>query len=213
MRVALRDYERWLHHYDDPNSSLSWRLRQVQAWLQEDIDRRAGPIRVLSVCAGDGRDIIDVLAGRRDAARVQTVLLEAHPGIADLARDRAAAADVAGLLVRTCDAADTANYAGAVPAEVVLLVGIFGNISSADIQTVIATAPRFCSPGAALIWSRGRDRHDINDGIRRAFADAGFVELAYAEADFDSRPAVGALRYDGPPVPLDTGRNLFTFLR
>ena len=168
---------------------------------------------MLSVCAGDGRDIIDVLAGRDDTSRVHTVLLEAHPRIADRARARARAAGISGLTVRTCDAADTANFADIVPADVVLLVGIFGNISPADIDMIIATAPQFCSPGATLIWSRGRDRDDINDHIRDEFAGTGFAELAYAESDLSSRPALGALRYDGPPVPLDTTRHLFTFWR
>lgn len=108
--MTLRDYEQWLHRYDDPGSSLSWRLSLVQSWLRDDLDHRSGPVQVLSVCAGDGRDIIDVLASRDDASRVRSVLLEAHPGIADRARDRAASAGISGVAVRTCDAADTANY-------------------------------------------------------------------------------------------------------
>ncbi len=149
-RVTLRDYEQWLQRYDDPRSALSWRLRQVQAWLSEKLEDRSGPIRVLSVCAGDGRDIIDVLAGREDSARVQSVLLEAHPGIAERARARAAAAGISGLTVRTGDAADTSAYVDAVPADLVLLVGIFGNISRTDISTTIAIPrsvelPRLCS--------------------------------------------------------------------
>lgn len=211
--MTLRDYQEWLHHYDDPSSSLSWRLRTVQAWLSAELDARPGPLKVLSVCAGDGRDIIDVLGARVDADRVRVVLLEAHPDIADQARDRAAAADVADLTVRICDAADTASYGDAVPADLVLLVGIFGNISHSDISRTIATAPQFCSPGATLIWSRGRDRDDLNDRIRAEFADAGFTELAYAESDLRSRPALGSVRYDGPSVPLDSEQHLFTFWR
>ena len=211
--VTLRDYEQWLHRYDDPGSSLSWRLSRVQAWLRDDLDHRAGPIQIVSVCAGDGRDIIDVLASRDDASRVQSVLLEAHPGIADRARHRATSAGISGVTVRTCDAADTANYADAAPADVVLLVGIFGNISPTDISATIATTPQFCAPGATVIWSRGRDRDDINDDIRAEFAKAGFVELAYAESDLPSLPALGSVRYDGPSVPLDTTQHLFTFWR
>jgi hypothetical protein len=211
--VTLRDYQEWLHHYDDPGSSLSWRLRTVQAWLSADLDTRPGPVKVLSVCAGDGRDIIDVLGARADAARVRVVLLEAHPEIATLARARAAAAQVGDLTVHTCDAADTANYGDAVPADVVLLVGIFGNISPADISRTIATAPQFCAPGATVVWSRGRDRDDLNDRIRAEFAEAGFTELAYAESDLRSRPALGSVRYDGAPVPLDPDQHLFTFWR
>ena len=115
--------------------------------------------------------------------------------------------------MRVCDAADTGAYVGAVPADVIQLVGIFGNISHADISTTIATAPQFCRPGATLIWSRGRDRDDINHRIRTEFAEAGFVELGYDESDLPSRPALGRMRYDGPPVALDTTQHLFTFWR
>lgn len=211
--MALRDYEQWLHHYDDPNSGLSWRLRHVQAWLGEELDRRPGPVKVLSVCAGDGRDIIDVLAGRDDASRVESVLLEAHPGIADRARQRAATAGLTTVSVRTCDAADTSSYAGAVPADLVLLVGIFGNISRTDLSRTIAAAPQFCAPAATLLWSRGRDQDDVNAEIRAEFIAAGFSELDYEEADLGAKPALGRMRYEGPPVPLVTGESLFTFWR
>ncbi len=144
---------------------------------------------------------------------MQSVLLEAHPGIAERARARAAAAGISGLTVRTGDAADTSAYVDAVPADLVLLVGIFGNISRTDISTTIAIAPQFCAPGATVIWSRGRDRDDINDSIRTEFAEAGFTELDYAESDLPSRPALGSMRYDGAPVPLDTTQHLFTFWR
>lgn len=94
-----------------------------------------------------------------------------------------------------------------------LLVGIFGNISHTDISTTIATAPQFCAPGATVIWSRGRDRDDINDRIRAEFAEAGFFELGYAESELPLRLTLGSMRYDGPPLPLDTKQHLFTFWR
>lgn len=214
-RMALRDYEQWLRHYDDPDSSLSWRLRHVQAHLREDLDGRTGAVRIVSVCAGDGRDIIDVLAARDDASRVEAVLLEAHPRIADRAKDRAVAAGLTGVRVRVGDAADTSAYVDAVPADILLLVGIFGNISETDISKTIATAPQFCAPGATVLWSRGRDgsRDDINDRIRAEFAEVGFSELTYAESDPVSGAALGTVRYDGAPVPLDPGQHLFTFWR
>ena len=68
--MALRDYEEWLTRYDDSESPVSWRLALVQRWLRAELDRRDGPLAAVSACAGNGRDIIDVLAERRDAGRV-----------------------------------------------------------------------------------------------------------------------------------------------
>jgi hypothetical protein len=44
---------------------------------------------------------------------------------------------------------------------------------------------------------------------------AGFVELGYREFDSgeEERAALGSARYDGPPQPLITGQQVFTFVR
>lgn len=209
----MRDYERWHERYDDPGSDLSWRLGVVRAHIRDALDAREGPVRALSLCAGDGRDLLGVLAGRDDAGRVRAVLVEVHPAIAGRARAAAAAAGLAASVeVRTADAGGTAAYADAVPAELVLLVGIMGNVTDDDLARTIAAAPALCAPGATLIWTRARAGGDRNDVVRARFAAAGFAELAYDVLDEDTLPSVGAVRYDGPPVPLPAGR-LFTFRR
>ncbi|MDQ3906641.1 MAG: hypothetical protein M3300_14720 [Actinomycetota bacterium] len=80
--------------------------------------------------------------------------MEAHPVIAERARRSAAA--VAYVEVRTADAGITDTYLDAVPAELVLLVGILGNINDIDLARTIATAPALCRPAGT--WSgRGRE--------------------------------------------------------
>jgi hypothetical protein len=140
------------------------------------------------------------------------VFVEAHQVIADRAR-RSAAAVAAQVEVRTADAGITDTYVGVVPAELILLVGILGNISDTDVARTIAIAPALCQPGATLLWSRARVDGDRNDSVRARFAAAEFTELGYATLDRDSWPAVGVVRYDGPPMSLPTGKKLFTFLR
>jgi hypothetical protein len=209
----MRDYERWHERYDDPGSDLSWRLGVVRDHIRDALDAREGPVRALSLCAGDGRDLLGVLAARPDAGRVRAVLVEVHPGIAGRARAAAAAAGLAASVeVRTSDAGETAAWADAVPAELVLLVGIMGNVTDDDLARTIAAAPALCAPGATLVWTRGRLIGDRNDVVRARLAAAGFTELAYDVLDEHTLPAVGAVRYDGPPVPLPAGR-LFTFRR
>ena len=212
--VQIRDYDAWHRQYDDPGSGLSWRLRQVQTWISEGLDAHPGAYRVLSLCAGDGRDIIGVLHDRPDADRVSAVLVELHPEIAQRARESALAARLRRVAVRTADAGTTDAYAGAVPADLVLLVGIMGNIPDEDLWRLIDASPQLCAPGARLIWSRGRDEEDLNDQIRARFAATGFAELAYATLDQpDGRIGLGLVRYDGPPVALEPGLRLFRFVR
>ena len=152
----LRDYDRWHHLYDDPGSGLSWRLNRVQHYITQFLDQNAGSVRVLSVCSGDGRDVLGVLAGREDASRVTVTLLELNPALAERARVTAAAvAPQTEVSVRTADAGNTDAYVGAVPADLVLLVGIMGNISDADVQALVAApgrcavrVPASCGPAA-----------------------------------------------------------------
>src|SRR4051794_17548509 len=99
----MRDYEAWHREYDDPGSALSWRLGVVQEHIAGVLDRHPGAVRVVSACAGDGRDVLEVLSRRNDTGRVRATLVELHPALAERARQTAAgvAADVD---VRTLDA-------------------------------------------------------------------------------------------------------------
>lgn len=217
--AELRDYVAWHRAYDDPDSGLSWRLRTVQDWLRRALDESEtsepplSPRSIVSVCAGEGRDVIGVLSEREDVDRLSATLVELDPQIAGAARSAAAAAGLARVEVRQTDAGHTDAYAGLPPADVVLLVGIFGNISTDDIRRTIAWSPQLCAPGATLLWSRGRDRGDLNPQIRAWFRDAGFAELEYAELDRHSRPALGAVRYLGDFVADPVDGRLFTFVR
>jgi hypothetical protein len=208
----LRDYEEWHKAYEDPDSGLSWRLRTVQGFIEEALDGHSGPVRILSSCSGDGRDLIEVLQRRSDAERVKSTLIELNPGIAGRAR-RAARNVGAKIEVRTADAGLSDSYRDGVPADLVLLVGIFGNISDAHLGRLIGTAPQFCNPGATLLWSRGRCPQDRNDLVRELFLAAGFVEHDYLWKDIGNLPAVGVVRYQGELKSLVTGQRLFTFLR
>lgn len=166
--------------------------------------------------------MLGVLADRVDTDRVSAVLLELHPGLAQRARDTAASAGLARVEVRTVDAGVSDSYLGAVPADVVLMVGVFGNVTDGDLWRLIGLAPQLCRPGAMLVWSRGRrfsrsltgvTSGDLNDEVRAKFVAAGFSEVSYEEHDADGQPALGVVRYDGPTVELGAGQPLFTFVR
>jgi Methyltransferase domain len=212
---GMRDYLKWHDAYDDPTSDLSWRLRQVQAYIRSALDQIRGQAKVLSLCAGDGRDVLQVLAERHDSSRIKTTLIELHPVLAQQAREFAAKAGLAEVTVRTVDAGNTAAYADAVPADLVIMIGIFGNISDDDVRRTIMTAPQLCRPGATLLWSRATSPDDGNSLVHSTLPAAGFVELDYREFDSgeEERAALGSARYDGPPQSLITGQQLFTFVR
>lgn len=202
----------WHRAYENPDSPLSARLRLVQAALRAALDRQApGPIRLISMCAGQGRDVTDVVAAHARAGDVQALLVELDPGLAEFARSRA---DSAGLgdhiVVMQDDAASASLYADFVPAHVVLVCGVFGNISEADIAGTVAALPSFCASGASVIWTRHRRPPDLTPTVRALFERAGFEEVSF-EAPAGYILAVGCHRLVVPPLPFDPGRHLFDF--
>lgn len=209
----MRDYVRWHDDYADPNSNNSARLRRVRGLIAAALDARPGPLRLLSLCSGDGRDILGVLEERpADAARVSGRIVELSPDLAETARERAARIG-ANIEVVCADAGDPHNAVGATPADLVLLVGIMGNISEDDILYLAGTSASFCAPGAYLIWSRGGQFTDLNASIKARFAAAGFTDQHF----FTEPPhkyGLGTARWPdrgAPPLPLE--RKLFTFTR
>lgn len=196
----MRDWLEWHRGYDDPASALSSRLERVRFRLSEAIDRcPPGPVRLLSLCAGQGHDVIGVLPAHRRRDDVRALLVEYDGRNAGLARHRAAEAGLGQVRIRQADAGQVASFADALPADVLLLCGIFGNISDSDIKRTVLAAPGLCSPGATVIWTRHRRPPDLTPAIREWFADGGFTELTFDEMDTDTLVSVGTHRLTGAP--------------
>jgi hypothetical protein len=193
-----KDWVRWHDQYADPESSLTQRLRFVRAHLADALSSAPpGPVGLVSLCAGQGHDVIGVLPGHQRRADVTAVLVEADPANAELARSSAAAAGLDGVEVREADAGQVANYADVLPADVLLLCGIFGNVPDDDIQHTAAAAASMCRPGGTVIWTRHRREPDLTPRIRGWFAEAGFDEVAFEAVPSTRLVGVGVGRLKG----------------
>ncbi len=219
----------WHGAYEDPSSNLSRRLRAVQSMVGaalDDLPARAPasgasgplthpePIRMVSLCAGQGRDVIDVVATHPRGTEVSALLVELDPALVAFARARARAAGpgVADRIrVVEGDAAECRQYADDVPADIVLVCGVFGTISPSDITRTIQAMRGFCAPGGHVVWTRHRRSPDRTPAIRADFAAAGFTEVGY-EAPDGTILAVGHHRLDGATAPFDPDQRLFEFV-
>jgi hypothetical protein len=208
----VRDWVAWHRGYEDPSSSLSARLRRVRYHLSHAIDRApAGPVRLLSLCAGQGHDVMGVLPDHPRRDQVRAVLVEADAGNAAVARRAAADAGLAQVAVRQADASLVTSFADSLPVEVLLLCGIFGNVSDRDIQRTVEAAPALCREGATVIWTRHRRPPDLTPRLRGWFAASGFEEIAFEALDTDALTGVGVGRLGrAHSAPLPAGP-LFTF--
>jgi hypothetical protein len=208
----VTDWAAWHTAYDDPSSFPNVRLRQVQQHLSGAIGQApAGPVSLVSLCAGQGRDVIGVLPGHPRRDDVHAVLVESDPRNAEAARHAAAQAELSQVEVREADAATVATFADALPADVLLLCGIFGNLSDEDIKFTVEAAPAMCRPGATVIWTRHRRPPDLTPQIRAWFAASGFGELAFDVLNTDGLMTVGANRLRRPASAGPPDRPLFIF--
>jgi hypothetical protein len=207
----MTDWQAWHGQYDEQDSFLSRRLRVVQRRLDELVSAADRVRRILSLCSGDGRDIIPVLAQKPIEGRPEVVLVELDPVLAAAAERRALDAGVAATVV-VGDAGLANTWQSVVPVDLLMLCGIFGNIMEADIRNTIVTARGVVSRGGSVIWTRGYFvDQDLRRQIRQWFADAGFMEIS-----FDSEPTgygvgVNLLASDACATPIPD--RLFSFVR
>ena len=205
-----RDWLRWHEDYDTAGSSLARRLTVVRAYVERALTQAPtdpdGGRRLISMCAGDGRDVLPVLAGHRDGRNVRALLAELDPELAHRARSRAAELGLAHVAVRTADAGRTDTYRGLIPAHVVLVCGVFGNVGPADVDRTVAALPSMMVAGGIVIWTRGGDSAGE---VRSVFADHGFQEIDFT-GPADARYRVGICRL-GTASTADPPARLFTF--
>jgi hypothetical protein len=205
----MTDWSAWHADYANTESHLSQRLRVIQAAIAGRLDDGTMPTRILSLCAGDGRDLLDVLDGRADAALVPAMLVELDPDLSRRARDRATHAGLGGVEVRCADAGSTANFVDRLPVDLLLLCGVFGNISDRDIERTVEALPAMVRSHGTVIWTRSRRSPDLTTAIRSWFDDAGFHERAFTAPD-------GVLWSVGihdlvTPTAIQLPEHLFTF--
>lgn len=199
----------WHQDYDRPGSSLARRLEVVRSRLGEALDTVAPNPAILSLCAGEGRDILPVLKDRPESAG-RAVLVELDPTLAARSRRGAQAARLPGVEVRCRDAGAVESFLDVLPVNLLMLCGIFGNIDHPQVKTVIEFIPNLVREGGFVIWTRGESEPDRRPEVRRWFTEAGLEEIA-----FDGSPepyGVGLNRVTRPGLPRPTlPARLFSF--
>ncbi|GAA3122282.1 class I SAM-dependent methyltransferase family protein [Nonomuraea salmonea] len=159
------DWLTWHDQYDVPGSYLAQRLHVVQERIRLALDASPpGPLRLISLCSGQGRDVLEVLAEhpRRDDVRARLVELDPHNTA--IASEAIASHGLDQVEVLTADAALTDHYQDLTPADIVLVCGVFGNITDEDIERTIDTCPPSCAPPTA--WSSGPATARLPTGCR-----------------------------------------------
>lgn len=166
---------------------------------------------MLSLCAGDGRDLLGVLERHPRRADVHARLIELDEGLVDEGRRRIGELALGNVMFARADAGDTDCFGPLDDLRLVLVCGIFGNVVDDDIERIIGGLSMILATGGSAIWTRHRLAPDLTPTIRGWFAAAGFEETAF-EAIAESSATVGCHRLVArrPARPLP--RRLFEFV-
>ncbi|MEV6942006.1 class I SAM-dependent methyltransferase [Streptomyces sp. NPDC051172] len=206
------DWHEWHDAYDSPDSYLGRRLALVQERIRLALDEAPpGPLTAVSLCAGQGRDLIGVLHEHPRRADVRARLVELDERNVTVARAAAHAAGLPGVEVLAGDASLTDHYAQLVPADLVLVCGVLGNLVDADVERTIDHLTQLCRPGGTVVWTR--TRHFEPDLVPQICA---WLEERDFERLWVSDPSLGygvaAHRFVGEPRPLNPGQRMFDFV-
>ncbi|MBN3880244.1 MULTISPECIES: class I SAM-dependent methyltransferase family protein [unclassified Nostoc] len=206
----------WFEWHDLYNSEpkLQQRLQIVREYISHSLDvSLPGIIRVVSVCAGDGRDLLGTLSKHSRTKDVYARLVELDPKLVEPGR---LAIESAGLAKQiefvNGDATNSSNYAGAVPADIVIVCGIFGNLADeAELNRLLRNLSLLSKKGSLIIWTRGETK-DIrhSDTVRKLLREADFEEVSFKLTPTGDM-AVGLHRYLGEGSALLENQQLFVF--
>ncbi|MFD3619818.1 class I SAM-dependent methyltransferase family protein [Streptomyces sp. NPDC058676] len=205
------DWHVWHGDYDLPDSSLGRRLRVVQERIGLALQASPpGPLRVVSICAGQGRNLLGVLPDHPRRGDVMARLVELDPRNVAESRRVVTSLGLDQVEIVAGDAAVTDHYEGMTPAELVLACGVFGNITDDDVERVVGFCTQLCAKGGVLVWTRHRRQPDLFPQVCRWLEERGFTREWLSEPDAGF--GVGVHRFTDRPQPLIPGKRMFTFV-
>jgi hypothetical protein len=191
------------------------RLLAVQQQLRTNLDEAAaGPVKLISLCAGDGRDVVGVLETHERRSDVSAWLVELdHQSVSAGIRQASIAGLEASVHFVNADATDCRTYQRMAPADIVLACGVWGHVPAHERASLVCALAGLCKARGVVTWTRG-----VSAGITRLneieflFARPKW-ERVHTTITADKKWAVATYRYAGPPVELlQTGR-IFNFQR
>jgi hypothetical protein len=191
------------------------RLETVQKHLIHCLDiAPPGPLRLISICAGDGRDVIGVLQTHQRRNNMSAWLVELDP------QSVAAGicySSIVGLqdTVRFInrDATDYATFDDIAPADIILVCGVWGHVPARERVSLAGALPALCRPCGTVTWTRGISNgtarlHEIESLFMRPTWERVRITLTA-----DKRWAVASYRYDGQAMVLPRSGRIFNFER
>ena len=212
-RQRVGEWSDWHDAYQDESSELVGRMMTCRSHVTAVVDAAPpGPITVVSICGGQGRELIGALEDHPRKRDVRGRLVELDPGNTEFASQWAAAAGLTNLEIVTGDASVTSSYEGLPPVDLVVISGVFGHIDDEDKYSLIDFARSLCHTNSHVVWTSHLSNGGPAEFLRRGFFDRRFEELQYDIVPGDDfQFTVITNLYTGEQQPFHPHERIFTF--
>jgi hypothetical protein len=212
-RQRVGEWSDWHDAYQDTSSELVGRMMGVRRHVAAIVaEAPAGPVTVLSICGGQGRELIGALEDHPRRGDVRGRLVELDSDNTAFASRWAVKAGVSGLEIITGDASLGASYEGLAPVDLVVISGVFGHLSTSDRLRLIDFTRQLCHTGTGMVWTSHRSNHGPAEWLRRAFVDRQFEELEHELVPGDDLSfTVTRGTYTGAQQHFEPHEKIFTF--
>jgi hypothetical protein len=201
------DWYRWHDSYDELGSPMTAVLADTQNVIEQTLDDAApGTIRLLSMAAGQSRELIPVLVTHPRGADVSAVLIEYDHRNTDFAEGALQSAALEKVAVVTGDAGTSDSYEAGVPADVILCCGLFEHLSDTDTRQLVQAMPMLCADGAAVVYSHP-------DPVQRELLENHFRSSGFALTPTSpGNHVVGVATLVAHPRPWQPGVRMFDLI-
>jgi hypothetical protein len=207
------DWYEW-HDLYKTEPKLQQRLEMVREYIAYSLNGSPdGAIRIVSVCAGDGRDLLGTLKDHPRAKDVSARLVEINSNLVERGRETIESLGLAKQIeFINGDATLSTNYVGAVPADIVIVCGVFGNLADeGELNRLLDNLSFLSKPGAFVIWTRGHSNGiPYSDNVRKILRASGFEEVNF-KLTATKDMGVGLHQYLGENLPQPKEQQLFVF--
>ncbi|MFD3486159.1 SAM-dependent methyltransferase [Streptomyces sp. NPDC058665] len=205
------DWYAWHAPYDQLRTPETDRLEQVQEAISAALDTAPpGRLTAVSACAGQARDLLPVLISHPRGPDIDALLIELEPLNASFLHGALGSTALTSVDVVVADAGAAASYAGHVPAELLLMCGVFANIDRNAARHTISRLNELVAPAGSVIWTTYGGSLGDADDVLTAFAAAEFTLVSLVRAA-DRSWLVAVHRFDGAGRPWSDDGVLFAF--
>jgi hypothetical protein len=171
-----------------------------------------GAVRILSICSGDGRDVLGVLESHRRATEVTASLVELDSQSVAAGESRAKESGLeSAVRFLNTDATVFETYQAIAPADIVLVCGVWGHVPADERGQLVRAIECFCKRDGRVIWTRGveKGRHRLEE-IAAHFPDANWKKV---RESIGPKWGVMTHQYCGPQRAIPATGQIFNFTR